>query len=111
MTKSEFDEFLDDDGPIEDVKLDFDKVQENLPTYSNEKLCEMIVCDRYFGFGKKMDTMCMEELAKRRIAGDPFNFEKYIEEAQKELPVLDFKSMPDIRAIMNQALGRKINGQ
>lgn len=111
MTKNEFDEFLDDDEPIEDVKLDFDKIQENLPAYSSEKICEMIVCDRYLGFGKKMDTMCMEELAKRRIAGDPFNFEKYIEDAQKELPVLDFNSMPDIRTVMNQALGRKINGQ
>lgn len=109
MTNKEFDEFLDDDSPIEDVKLDLDKIQENLPSYSNEKLCEMIVCDRYLGFGKKIDTMCMEELAKRRIAGDTFNFEKHIEEMQKDLPVLDFSAVPDLRTILNQAIGRKIN--
>lgn len=111
MPNNEFDEFFDDDSPIEDVKLDFDKIRENLPTYSNEKLCEMIVTDRYLGFGKKLDTMCMEELAKRRIAGDTFNFEKYIEQAQSELPVLDFGTLPDIRTILNQAIGRKINNQ
>lgn len=109
MTNKEFDEFLDDGSPIEDVKLDLDKVLENLPSYSNEKLCEMIVCDRYLGFGKKIDVMCMEELAKRRIAGDTFNFEKYIEDAQKDLPVLDFSAVPDLRKILNQAIGRKIN--
>src|SRR5512135_1557484 len=109
MPNNEFDEFFDDDSPIEDVKLDFDKIRENLPTYSNEKLCEMIVTDRYLGFGKKLDTMCMEELAKRRIAGDTFNFEKYIEDAQKDLPILDFSAVPDLRKILNQAIGRKIN--
>ncbi len=111
MTNKELEEFFNDDSPIEDVKLDFDKIKENLPSYSNEKLCEMIVCDRYFGFGKKIDTMCMEELAKRRIAGDIFNFEKYIEDAQKELPVLDFSAVPDLRTVLNQAIGRKINHQ
>lgn len=111
MTNKEFEEFLDDNEPIEDVKLDLDKIRENLPTYSNEKLCEMIVCDRYLGFGQKIDVMCMEELAKRRIAGDVFNFEKYIEQAQSELPVLDFSQVPDIRTILNQAIGRKLNNQ
>jgi hypothetical protein len=109
MTKNELDEFFDDDSPIEDVKLDLDKIRENLPTYSSEKLCEMIVTDRYLGFGQKFDTMCMEELAKRRIAGDTFNFEKYIEESQKDLPALEFGSLPDIRTILSQAIGRKIN--
>ncbi len=74
MTNKEFEEFFDDNEPIEDVKLDLDKVRENLPTFSNEKLCEMIVCDRYLGLGQKIDIMCMEELARRRIAGDTFNF-------------------------------------
>lgn len=109
MTNKEFDEFLDDDEPIEDVKLDFDKMKENIPTFSSEKLCEMIVTDRYLGFGQKIDAMCMEELAKRRIAGDTFNFESYIDNAQKELPVLDFSAVPDLRTILNQAIGNKIN--
>jgi hypothetical protein len=113
MTNNEFDEFLDedDDSPIEDMKLDIEKIKKLIPTYSNEKLCEMIVCDRYFGFGEKFDTFCMEELAKRRVAGDTFNFESYIAQAQSELPVLDFTAIPDLRTIMNEAIGRKINNR
>lgn len=109
MKNNEFDEFITGE-PIEEVKLDLDKVKESVPECSNEKLCEMIVCDRYFGFGEKIAPLCMEELAKRRLAGDDFNFEKYIEEAHKSLPVLDFK-MPDIRTVLNQAIGRKINSK
>lgn len=66
----------------------------------------MIVCDRYFGFEQKISDVCMEELAKRRMAGDTFNFESYIDQAYNELPVLDF-SMPDIRTVLQQAIGRK----
>lgn len=104
MTNKESDEFFEDDSPIEEVKMDFDQIKANLPKYSNEKLCEMIVCDRYFGFGQRIDTMCMEELAKRRIDGDKFNFEDYIDKSYKELPVLDFSPTPDIRAILKQAI-------
>lgn len=110
MTNKELDEFLDESKPIEDVKLDFDKIKENLPQYSSEKLCEMIVCDRYFGFEKKIDSLCMEELARRRIAGDNFNFEAHIDKTMKELPVLDFSVVPDIRQLLKQAIdsrGRK----
>lgn len=96
-------DFLDDGEDVELVQLDLDQVKANLPTYSNEKLCEMIVCDRYFGFGKKIDIMCMEELAKRRIAGDTFNFESYIEKQYNELPVLDLKT-PDLREILTNAM-------
>ncbi len=111
MTNKELEEFFDDDSPIEDVKLDMNKVKENLPQYSNEKLCEMIVCDRMFGFQEAISSVCMEELAKRRVAGDTFNFEKYIEQVQSEMPVLDFSVMPDIRTVLHQAIGRKLNKQ
>jgi len=90
--------------PIIPVALDMNKIIENLPVYSNEKLCEMIVCDRYFGFGQKIQVICMEELAKRRVAGDTFDFESYIDKAYKQLPVLDFKK--DIRDVLKQAMGK-----
>ena len=93
-----------DEQPIFPVSLDMDKIKENLPSYSNDKLCEMIVVDRYFGFGQKIQNMCMEELSKRRIAGDNFDFESYIDNAYKQLPVLDFKK--DIRDVLKQAMGR-----
>jgi len=107
MTNKELDDFFDDDSPIEDVKLDMNQIKQNLPSYSSQKLCEMIVCDRYFGFGEKIDIPCMEELARRRVAGDNFNFEQYINDCFKELPVLDFSSTPDIRAILQQAIDKK----
>ena len=108
MKNKELEELLGDDSPVEDVTLDLDLVKSLIPQYSNEKLCEMIVCDRVFGFEHKISVMCMEELAKRRIAGDVFNFESYIDQVQKEFPVLDF-TIPDIRTVLNQAIGRKIN--
>ena len=108
MTNKELEEFLNSDEPVEDVKLDIEKIKENLPQYSNEKICEMIVCDRYLGFGKKISTVCMEELAKRRLAGDTFHFESYIDKVKNELPVLDF-SMPDLRDILNQAINLRKN--
>ena len=93
--------------PIEDIKLDLEQVKANLPQYTNEKIADMIICDRYFGFGQKISVICMEELAKRRLAGDSFDFETYINEKQKELPVLDFK-MPDIRTALHQVIQGKI---
>lgn len=102
MTIDNIDDLLNDDTPIEDVKLDIEKVKALIPQYSNEKLCEMIVCDRYFGFGTRIDIPCMEELAKRRMAGDTFDFESYIDQQYKELPVLDLKT-PDLREVLVQA--------
>jgi hypothetical protein len=48
----------------------------------------------------------MEELSKRRLAGDTFHFESYIDKVYNELPVLDF-SIPDIRSVLQQAIGKK----
>jgi 3-oxoacyl-[acyl-carrier-protein] synthase III len=97
MTNNEKDNQL----PVEEVKIDLDKIKMLIPTYSSEKLCEMIVADRYLGISSEVSVMCMEELANRRIAGDTFQFEKYIDETFKSLPVLNF-AMPDLRAILTQ---------
>lgn len=98
----DIDDLLADQTPIEDVKLDMEQVKANVPKFSNEKLCEMIVCDRYFGFGQKIDIICMEELAKRRAAGDTFDFESYIDQEYKKLPVLNLKT-PDLREVLTAA--------
>lgn len=89
--------------PIEEVKFDLDKIKENVPLFSNDKLCEMIVCDRYFGLEEKVSEICMEELGKRRAAGDTFNFEKHITDIGKELPSLDFK-VPDFAGIVKKVI-------
>jgi len=114
MTNKELEEFFLDDGSdddFEEVKLDLDQIKANLPQYGNEKLCEMIVCDRYFGFEKKVSTICMEELARRRSEGDVFAFEAHIEKISKEMPVIDLSGTPDIRTIINQAISRKIDAK
>jgi hypothetical protein len=90
-----------EDLPIEEVKLDLDKVSSLIPQYSSEKLCEMIVCDRYFGINKEITVMCMQELARRRIVGETFQFEQYIQDSLDKLPPLNF-NMPDLRATLTQ---------
>lgn len=103
------DEFdLDNSEEIKDVSLDLNLVKTNIPQYSSEKLCDMVVCDRYFGFNQKIAIMCMEELAQRRVSGDKFLFEDYIEKAFNELPKLDFVA-PDLRTILNQAIKQQKN--
>ena len=87
--------------------LDLKVVKEKVPTYSSEKLCEMIVCDRYFGCYKEMAIICMEELSRRRVAGNDFDFESYIEKSFNELPKLDFKVI-DLGDILRGIINRKM---
>jgi hypothetical protein len=76
-------------------------IKTKVPTYSSAKLCEMIVCERYIGFHPDVTTLCMEELSRRRINGDNFDFESYINQAFNSLPKLDF-TIPDIRTVLSQ---------
>lgn len=110
MTVDNLDDLLNDDLPEVDVKLDMEQVKANVPKFSNEKLCEMIVCDRYFGFGQKIDIVCMEELAKRRAAGDTFNFEAHIESIFGELPKINL-TKPDLRDVLTQAIANRLRNK
>jgi hypothetical protein len=103
-----FDDFeVSDEGIPGDYKpLDPKNVKEKLPTFTSEKLCEMIVCDRYFGCFNEIAIDCMEELAKRRIEGSDFEFEKYIEKSFAELPVLEFK-IPDLGDVLRTIIGSR----
>lgn len=102
----EFEDLEDDNEEF--TELNFDEVKNNLPTYSSEKLCEIIVCDRYFGCYKKIAIMCMEELANRRLNGDDYAFEDYIQKSFNELPKLDF-TIPDLGDVLRQVIGRRVN--
>lgn len=75
----------------------------NISDYDSKKLCEIIVCNRYLGINKNLALQCMTELANRRINGDSFEFELFIEESFKELPVLNFK-IPDLNSVL-QVIG------
>lgn len=100
-----FDDFdLDSKEEIPSVSLDLDKIRTMIPTYSSEKLSEMIVVERYIGFHPEVSVMAMEELAKRRMEGDPFVFENYIDQSLKSLPKLDFNLL-DLRTVMLNAIG------
>lgn len=103
---SEFD--LDADDEIEDLaELDIEQMKSQLPNYSIEKVCQIIVCNRYFNFNHELTVHCMQELAKRRTAGNSFNFEGYIESSFKELPVLNV-ALPDLRTMLTQVVGKKL---
>lgn len=102
--------------PIDDLdnkilkypSLDLKVVRDNVPTFDSVKLAEMIVCDRYFGCYREIAVLCMEELARRRIKGDQFDFESYIEKSLSELPKMDF-SVPDLGDVLRQVIGKKIS--
>jgi hypothetical protein len=70
--------------------------EEQLGTASSEKLCEVIVSQRYLGIMRDEAILCMKELAKRRASGDTFEFEKRIEEI--------LNSLPKIKIDMNEVL-------
>lgn len=94
---------FDDENDEENDSADLDLIQlkASLCNFDSEKLCQMIVCDRYFNYNQEVAIMCMEELSKRRQSGDEFNFELFIENSLKELPPLDF-STPDLKTILNK---------
>jgi hypothetical protein len=98
---------LDNNEPIKHTVLDLDVVRSKVPTYTSEKLSEMIVCERYFGFHPDVAIMCMEELASRRIKGDNFPFEDYIDKAFAELPKLEFDT-PDLRTVLHNVIGQQV---
>lgn len=87
--------------------LDTKVVREKIPSYTSQKLAEMIVCDRYFGCYREIAVMCMEELGRRRSTGDTFPFEIFIEKALAELPKLDF-AVPDLTTVMRQVIAKRV---
>jgi hypothetical protein len=91
---------MDNDNPL-GIVLDLEVIREKIPGHSSVKLCEMIISTRYLGMDSQICIACMEELAKRRESGDTFDFESYIQEAGKDMPVLDMPTM-DFRAILAQ---------
>lgn len=95
-----------DSPDVGEVSLDLNVIKEKVPSYTSEKLCEMIVCDRYFGCFRDVAIICMEELGKRRLAGDTFNFESRVDELFKSLPKLDF-AMPNLRDLLQRSIGKK----
>jgi len=65
------------------------KTLSNINNFTSEKLCEIIVSNRYLGIFSELVVPCMEELSKRRLNGSNFDYENYIEKSFQELPVIE----------------------
>lgn len=70
---------------------------------TNERLCEIIVAFRYLHILEQEAKDAMVELASRRAAGDPFDFEGHISKTLQSLPKikLDMKSIMNMPGISN----------
>lgn len=83
-----------------------DDIKNKIPTFDNEKLCQIIVCYRYLNSYKDLAILCMQELGKRRVQGEQFDYENYIEKSLSQLPQINIQPL-DIRALMsNMRLGK-----
>jgi hypothetical protein len=69
--------------------FDLEEFKKQINSYSSQKLCDMIICQRYLHLDLNISILCMHELASRRIAGDDFDFEGYIDDTSNSLPSLD----------------------
>lgn len=81
----------------------------DVKSFTSEALCEIIVCDRYFNSYRKFSVLCMEELAARRIDGDTFPYEKYIEASIKDYPKIE-TSIPDIGNVLRKLTNKLPKG-
>lgn len=77
-----------------------DQMKELLPIFSEIKLADIIVMDRYIGLYPELAVEAMKELSNRRINGNNFKYEEYIETTLKELPDLNF-TLPEISSILD----------
>jgi hypothetical protein len=81
---------------------ELEEFSKSLDKMSNNKLCEIIVANRYLGILRDIAILCMEELAKRRLNGDSFLYEQHIEQILSTLPKINLdlnqimKKMPKI---------------
>ena len=58
----------------------------DIKTYSSTQLCDIVITDRYLKAFKSEALAAMEELSARRLTGDSFDYESYIEEELSQLP-------------------------
>lgn len=92
---------------LEDVKFDLESTKLDIPNFDSDKLCEIVVCYRYLNLHKDLSILAMEELSKRRLNGDSFDFESYIEKSLNSLPEIDF-SIPNFSSIISNPIGFKL---
>ena len=75
-----------------------EEFKNNIDKFSNNKLCEIVVANRYLGIMRDEAIASMEELAKRRAAGEEFAYEQHIEQLLSSLPKINL----DLNQIMKK---------
>lgn len=94
----------------DEQEIGFEEFKSNIDKMSNTKLCEIVVANRYLGMMRAEAISSMEELAKRRAAGDIFEYEKIIEDLISTLPKFDLdldkilKNPLDMGSILNKRI-------
>lgn len=99
----DIEEDLEDD---EFSELNPEEILEKIPTFSAEKLSDIVIANRYLGLFKELAVAAMQELSKRRESGDDFEYEKYIDKNVKDLPKLDFE-VPGMDVILSNLKNMK----
>ena len=60
--------------------------ENDIKNANSKNLAGYVVAYRLLGLHKDLSIKCMEELLNRRVNGDNFNFEDYIENELKDAP-------------------------
>jgi hypothetical protein len=92
---------LDEKDDEEFEELSEEEILANIPKFENIKLADIIVAHRYLGVCKNLYIPCMEELARRRIFGDNWSFEEYIEDQLNSMPKIQF-NLTDVNMAIEQ---------
>lgn len=87
------------EGEFED--LTEDQIRTMLPNFPGAKLADIIITSRYIGLYKELAVDAMQELSNRRLAGDSFQYEQYIDDNLQALPKIDF-TLPNIASLLDQ---------
>ncbi len=97
---------LDDPDDDDDFEVSDKSPFDSIPEQPSTKLADIVIAFRYLGWYRDLSIKSMEELSKRREAGDSFQFEQYIEDNIAKLPKMDIK-MPNLDNILKSFGGTR----
>ena len=82
-------------------EMSVEEIKTQMLSFPTTKLADIIIANRYLGLYKDLAVTAMEELSKRRMSGDNFQYEQYIEDELKKLPKLDF-TLPALGSLFDK---------
>jgi len=76
-----------------------------LLSQDSKTLAVMVIANRVLGGYKKESRKCMIELMRRRLSGDKFEFEKFIEDGAKEYKInINLNLLKDLKKQVTKSL-------